>query len=298
MDSIEPKSNITKYLMDYHDGKIVMGLEIGLPRLDQHLRAKKGQLTIVNGLDNTGKTIWMLWYFLCLSVKHNVKWCIYSGENKAGQLVRQLIQFYTGAYIEDMELSQVFHYEQIISQWFTFVDNNKFYKSSDLFKIFTQTDCFGCLIDPYTGLDREYTHAGNYDFLNESRHFCNSTGKALYVNTHVVSEAARFKYPNGHEYEGYPYPPSKSQSEGGQPFANRTDDFITIHRLNGHPTRHFLTEIYVRKIKDTETGGKVNAIDDPILFDYNKGLGFTNGFQNILSGNVFTQDEDGFNTPF
>ena len=286
MDSLEPKSNITKYLTDYHDGKILEGYGVRQAKLDKHLRAKASQLTIINGLDNTGKTVWMLWYFLCLSVRHGLKWLIYSGENKSGQLVRQLIQFYTGKHLKNMELREVFHVEQIISQWFVFVDNKPFYKTTELFKIFQDNDCFGCLIDPYTGMNREYTHSANYDFLNESRAFCNSTGKSLYVNTHVVSEAARYTFPKGHEYEAYPYPPSKSQSEGGQPFGNRTDDFLTIHRLVGHPTRNYYTEVYVRKIKDTETGGKVNAIDDPMLFDFNRGLGFMIDGQNILNATV------------
>ena len=33
--------------------------------------------------------------------------------------------------------------------------------------------------------------------------------------------------------------------------------------------------LFVRKIKDTERGGCVSPIDDPILLDFNNGLGFT-----------------------
>ena len=131
---ITEQNEINRYLQDYHAGKISKGLDTGLPQLDECLRAKKGQLTIINGLDNVGKTIWILWYYLALSVKHNIKWTIYSGENKAGQLVRQLIQFYTGKYLNQMELSEVFKIELIIKQWFTFIDNSNFYKSKDLFK--------------------------------------------------------------------------------------------------------------------------------------------------------------------
>ena len=280
---ITNQNDINKYLQDYHAGKISKGLDTGLPILDEHIRAKKGQLTIINGLDNVGKTIWILWYFLTLSVKHNVKWTIFSGENMAGQLVRQLIQFYTGQYLNKMELSEVFRVELIISQWFTFVDNSKFYKSKELFEIIRDSDSFGGLIDPFTGLDRDYTHAANYDFLNESRNFCNSTGKSLYVNTHVVSLAARRVFAEGHEYAGYHTPPMKSESEGGQPFGNRTDDFITIHRLVGHPMRNYITEAHIRKIKDTETGGKVTPIDAPLDFNFNSGLGFTMNGQNILN---------------
>lgn len=283
-----------------------MGLDTGLAKLDEGIRFKSGQLTIVNGLDNTGKTVWILWYYLILSVKHNLKWCIYSGENKSGQLVRQLIQFYTGQRLQEMELKEVFRVEIIIQQWFTFVDNSNFYKSTELFKIFADGDYQGCLIDPFTGMNREYTHAANYDFLNESRNFCNQTGKSVYVNTHVVSEAARRVYPEGHEYSGYASPPSKSQSEGGQPFGNRADDFLTIHRLVGHPTRKFTTEVYIRKIKDTERGGSVSPIDDPLDFEFNSGLGFTMDGQNILNHTVkqdnalgvLTPNDDFEDTPF
>ena len=83
---IENKQNITDYLQSYHEGKIKKGLGIDLPELDEHARFKRGEFNIINGLDNVGKTVVILWWFLCLSSKHNLKWCIYSGENKSGQL--------------------------------------------------------------------------------------------------------------------------------------------------------------------------------------------------------------------
>ena len=188
---IEQQTKITEYLDNYHAGRIKAGLGIGVAALDNHIRFKAGQFVIINGLDNVGKTVVILWYFLALSVRHGLKWCIYSGENKAGQLVRQLIQFYTGKRLTDLTLREVYLYEEQILQWFTFVDNSSFYKSTELFEIFKQDKYDGCLIDPYTGLNRDFTHEGNYSFLNECRHFCNSTGISLYVNTHVVSSSSR-----------------------------------------------------------------------------------------------------------
>lgn len=287
------KTEILDYLKDYHDGKIQEGLDTGIVPLDVHIRFKHGQLNIINGLDNVGKTVWVIWYMLCLSVKHDLKWCIWSGENNPGQLTRQLIQFKSGIYVKDMKWEDIMRHEAEISKWFSFVPNNKFYKSKELFAEFLGSDCDGALIDPYTGLDRKYTHDANYDFLNEAREFSQVSGITLYVNTHVVSEAARRTYSDSHSLAGYPFPPSKSQSEGGQPFANRCDDFITIHRLLGHPLHHYTTHIYVRKIKDTETGGKVTDIEDPVAFDYNKGLGFTCGGHNVL--NNINNDDLGLN---
>lgn len=298
---LEDNKHITKYLEDYHAGKILSGLGVGINRLDIELRFKRGQSNFVNGLDNVGKTIFMLWYFLCLSVKHNLKWTIYSGENKSGQLVRQLIQFYTGKRLNQLTIKEVFRYQMEIEQWFTFVDNKNFYKSTDLFNIFSDIECDGCLIDPYTGLNREFTHAGNYEFLNECRAFANKTNKTIYTNTHVVSEAARKIYGEKHAFAGYPAAPSKSDSEGGQPFGNRADDFITIHRLLGHPTMKYKTLLYVRKVKDTETGGQVTDINEPLEFEFNSGLGFTYDGQNPLTNIIKNEMELGkleFNNNF
>lgn len=283
---LEDKQNITEYLQAYHNGDIKKGLGIGLNEIDDYAIFKYGEFNIINGLDNVGKTIVLLWWFLCLSKKHNLKWCIYSGENKSGQLMRQLIQFYTGTRLTDMKLAEVFRYEQELSQWFTFIDNTKFYKSKDLFKVFRDGKYDGVLIDPFTGLDREFTHAANYEFLNECRQFCNTSGVALYVNTHVVSAAARKIFPEGHEWAGYNYPPSKSDSEGGQPFGNRCDNFYTFHRLLGHPTMKFTSMWFTRKIKDTETGGSVNGIEEPVLLEFNNGLGFTLNGKNPLTMTV------------
>jgi hypothetical protein len=40
--------------------------------------------------------------------------------------------------------------------------------------------------------------------------------------------------------------------------------------------------VYSRKVKDTDTGGKVSPIDMPIAFNYNRGLGFTCGGYDAL----------------
>ena len=297
-----------KYLDDVINGRIKLGLGLGLPKFDNHYRFKQGEFTIINGLDNVGKTDWLLWYFCALSVIQGLKFCVWSGENKAGQLVKRLIQWKIGKYIHKADELDIYNAKAWVEEHFKFIDNTGFYKSEELFAMFESLDVNAVLIDPYTGMNRDYTHAANYDFLNESRKFVNQTKKSLFVNTHPNTEAARRIYGLEHEYYGYPMPPSRSQSEGGQPFANRPDNFITIHRLIGHPLMKFNTQVYIRKVKDTETGGEPNAIDDPIIFEYNKGLGFVSDginivnkvirpdlqFQPLIPNNDFDSNQDPF----
>lgn len=284
-------SDIKKYLEDYHAGKIKMGLGINIPTIDSHLRFKEAQFTMINGHDNVGKTVWILWYFLCLATIHNKKFIVYSAENKEGALMRTLIQFASGVYFKDLELGKVYDWYTRLSEHFEFVDTTKLYTSKNLLDIFAKSKADAALIDPYTGIDRDFTHASNYQFLNEARHFCNSVGMGLYVNTHPNTEAARSLHTKDScggddSLIGYPKPPLKSQSEGGQPFANRPDDFITIHRYVGHPIYNYETMIFTRKVKDTDTGGMVMPINEGVTFQYNKGLGFICDGINPLSKTI------------
>ena len=285
---IKSTDSIQEYLKNYHEGKIPEGLKIGIDASDEYIRYKKGEFTIVNGHDNVGKTVWLMWYFLVLSKKHGKKFTIWSGENPEGSLMRNLIQFSTGTQFKELSMKQIYATQAQLSEYFKFIDIKKFYSLSDLLKAFEDEGSECGLIDPFTGLNRRFSHADNYEFLNECRNYCNRTGQSIYVNTHPNTEAARsFHTKDSCNDEtsiiGYPKPPMKSQSEGGQPFANRPDGFLTIHRYTGHPDLQYITEVYVRKVKDMDTGGMVSPINSPVLFNWNKGLGFTCQGQNPLT---------------
>tara|TARA_R100000655_G_scaffold101765_1_gene147191 strand:- start:130 stop:987 length:858 start_codon:yes stop_codon:yes gene_type:complete len=277
------KDEQLEYLYAFKDGKIKRGLEIG-NELDNWYVHKRGTFTVVVGLDNVGKTNFLLWYFLCLSVKHKIKWCIWSGENSAGQLTRDLIQMYAQTKIADLTKSKIQEYNNEISKWFTFVSNKKMYNHKELLKIFKESNCNAGVIDPFTGLNhdrRVNQYERNYLICNDIREFCNTTKKAIYLMTHPMTEAARRVYPPNHEFSGYIQPPRKSDVEGGQVFANRCDSFLSIHRFINSPENWMTTQVRVEKIKDKETGG-TPTLTDCLSFDYNYGLGFTIGGINVL----------------
>jgi hypothetical protein len=270
-------------LLDYKHGKIKKGLGIDCP-LDDNLRFKPKQLNIILGHDNVGKTYFINWYFLTLAVKHNLKFCIWSGENQKGQILRDMIQMYVGQKFSEIDDKKILSTLTYLEQYFEFVPNDKLYKPNELLKIFKDSGCNAALIDPFTGLDREMSYSGNYEFLNEARQFVNETGITIYINTHPNSESGRSAnlYADGHEWKGHLKPPLKDHIEGGKAFTNRCDDMFVIHRLIKHDTMKYFTMINVEKIKDMDTGGKHTALNEPILCNFNGGLGFEIGGVNPL----------------
>lgn len=272
------KGDAIKYLIDYRNGKIKKGLGIDCI-LDDHLRFKRKQLNIILGHDNVGKTYWINWYFLTLAVKHQLRFCIWSGENQKGQILRDMIQMYVGQKFTEIDEQKIISTATYLEQYFEFLPNDKLYKPTELLKLFEESECDVALIDPFTGLDRQMTFEGNYTFLNEARQFVNRTGITIYINTHPNSESGRSGnlYPDHHEWKGSLKPPLKDHIEGGKAFTNRCDDMFVIHRLLKHETMKYMTMINVEKIKDTDTGGQLTRLNEPILCEYNNGLGFKVG---------------------
>ena len=263
-----------QYLLDVKDGKIKQGLGLDC-FLDEHLRFKPKQLNIILGHDNVGKTYWINWYFLTLALKHNLTFCIWSGENQKGQILRDMIQMYRGKPFKELSHSQISGDLAFLEQSFMFIDNAQLYKPADILKLFAESGADVGLIDPFTGLDREMSFAGNYEFMNQARQFVNQTGMTIYINTHPNTESGRTGnlYPDG-ELKGHLKAPLKDHIEGGKAFLNRCDDMIVIHRLIKHETLKYKTWVQVEKVKDMETGGKHTGIDEPVVCDFNKGIGF------------------------
>ncbi len=163
------------------------------------------------------KTYWVFWYFLVLALKHGLKFCIWSGENQKGQILRDLIQMYSGEPFKNLTINQIQSYSAYLEQFFYFVDNSKLYKPLDLLEIFSKSKCDVGLIDPFTGLDREMTYEGNYTFMNKAREFVNKTGMTIYINTHPNTESGRSAnlYTDG-DFKGHLKPPLKDHIEGGK----------------------------------------------------------------------------------
>mgnify|MGYP003133560977 FL=1 len=265
-----------QYLQNYKEGKIKPGIGIG-NNLDNYFRLKKGEITIILGHDNVGKTFWFVYYMLSQALINDKTFCIWSGENTSGQILRDMIQMYVGKPFKQIHLKTIQSAYNHLNQYFTFVDNKKLYTPQELFEIFDSVKCDVCFIDPFTGLNREISHNANYDFLNQSRVFCNQTKKSLFISSHPNSESGRAGnlYAENHEWAGHLKAPLKASIEGGKSFLNRTDNMITIHRLVAHQVMKFETMITVEKIKDKETGGQLTNLNEPLLFSYNNGLGFT-----------------------
>ena len=273
-----------EYLELLRQDKIPQGKGLGI-KLDDHIRFKEGTFNCILGHANVGKTYWLLWYLLCLSVKYNLKHLIYSSENTVNGIKRNLIELLMKQKVKRLTSNELKNAKEFIETHFDFIDISKAYELEEFMKEVQKLKRYDTLmIDPHNSFIKpQGINAHDYDYLmaTKLRLFAKKFQTSIYLCIHAATEALRKTHKEG-AYLGLPIPPNMSDAEGGGKWGNRADDFIVIHRYPAHETSWMYTEIHVKKVKETETGGMPTFSNNPVLFKLENGTYFTCESINVI----------------
>lgn len=274
-------------LNDVRSGKFKEGLSLGVPGIDEYLRFKPGNFNVILGHANVGKTTVVLYLMLLYTMKHGIRWLVFSSENESYSIIKKLIEFMEQQPINKIDQEVYKKQAAFIDSHFKFVDCEELFTFDKLLKLAENIkdawDYKGFLLDPYNSLikNREVlkgisSHEYDYEATSRMRMFCKNKGVSIWLNTHASTEALRKKHSKEDFYAGHPIPPMASDVEGGGKFVNRADDFLVIHRYIQHPQDWMQSHIHVRKVKDIDTGGRPTPMDEPIrLRSIKNNVGFT-----------------------
>lgn len=281
------EDDYSEYLEKWRNGTFEMGKSTGIPTLDKHFLFKEGNLVIMNGIDNVGKSS-VAWYLSMLAaVLHGWKSLIFSSENRIGGIVRKLIEFYWSEPIDAISEAKFKQGKDFVKQNFDIIKcADKLYNYQDILNMTVKASKRRTykmlLIDPYNSLKVDIpakSKQGVYDYHYEAASVLQMFGKqhdlSIYLNCHVGTVGARNK-----DKSGYTKAPQKEDTEMGVMFANKADEFITIHRVTQHETDWMYTEFHVRKVKETETGGRVTFFASPVDL---KMVNHYSGFETVPS---------------
>ena len=257
-----------RWIDDFAQGKIDLGLDTGDTSLDEYFRYKK-EFVIINGHSNVGKTTMALYMIANSVVRHDWKWIIYSSENRTASVKKTLMEFAMDKKAQDMNYHERKQSYKWVQDHFIIINNNQVYSYSDIIlfmeKIMRQQPVDGIFVDPYNSLRLDMKNSGigvhdyHYEAASEFLTFSTTHNVAVWLNMHAVTEAQRRKGD-----DGLPVAPFAEDTEGGGKFVNRCDCFLTIHRKVQAPDHSIkkLSELHVRKVRETETGGQPTPIDD------------------------------------
>lgn len=268
-------------LMIARQGQKFTGVTTGYEKLDQHFRFKNESFVILNGHDNVGKTFVMIHLAVCVNHLHGWKWILSCMENAESRIRQDIIQAKTGKHISKLTQDEFLSWYEWSLENFTILRIQEQMTADELLRAAQKVNqtfkAQGFFIDPYNALalpkskDKFFnSHEYHYEVTGRMRNWIKKNNCSMFLSTHAVTEALRLKHKDG-DYVGYPMPPQKADVEGGGKFSNRADDFITVHRYLNHPTQSNVTHLHIRKIKDTQTGGRPTIVDDPVVLKAIKG---------------------------
>ena len=258
-----------RWIDDYSQGNIEIGLDTGAPTLDEYFRYKK-EFVIINGHSNVGKTTMAFYLIANATIRHGWKWLIYSSENRTASVKMHLMQFAADRKVENMTYAQRKQAYKWVQEHFTLINNNGIYSYSDIIlfmeKVMRQQTLDAVFVDPYNSLRLDMSgssigvHDYHYEAASQFLTFSKANEVAVWLNMHAFTEAQRRKGD-----DGLPVAPYAEDTEGGGKFVNRSDCFLTLHRKVQSPdhTIRKMSELHVRKVREVETGGYPTPLEDP-----------------------------------
>lgn len=142
--------------------------------IDRHWTWKRGDLNLMHGLPNQGKSILMMQLMLLKSIHEGKKWGIFSPEqNPPIDFYKDLIHMYIGKSTEPYHKHRMSHAEfnkgmDFMSEHFYFLypkdDSPTPQYINDRFsELIIKHSIDGCVIDPFNQLDNDWASAGGRD---------------------------------------------------------------------------------------------------------------------------------------
>ena len=259
-----------EWIQAYSEGRIPIGLDTGSKKLDEHFRYKR-ELVVLNGHSNVGKTTVALYLMANASIRHGWKWLVYSAENKTSSVKMQLMQMYLDKKAGSMSYAERKVSFKWVQDHFHVINNDKVYSYLDILlfmeKVHHHHKIDAVFVDPYNSLrldlrssEMKNPHDYHYEAATAFLTFSNNHDVAVWLNMHAMTEAQRRK-----GNDGLPVAPYAEDTEGGGKFVNRADCFLTIHRKvqAEDPHTRMMSEVHVRKVRETETGGSPTPLEEP-----------------------------------
>jgi|TARA_R110002167_G_scaffold85734_2_gene232389 twinkle protein len=272
---VTSKQEVTDYCKGIYSNGYTKGLTTGIAPLDQHYTFRKGELTIMTGFANIGKTTTQLFLMIMASKLYGYRWLMYCPENEpVGDLMIDIAEMYCGntadkdygARMNQSEYLQAIEWAYNHFTVLTFDETPTVEDVLEAFEDYMQVEAFdGVSLDPLNDLkaaEKQSKYEYYYEALSNIRRFIKRHKVMFYLVVHPGTAANRRRNDDGSRPA-----PNMSDVEFGAMFGNRADNFIVFHR-NPQSENWNMTEIHIQKIKFQKLVGVPTPETRPIALFY------------------------------
>lgn len=272
---VTSKQEVVEYCKGIYKNGYTKGDSTGINPLDPHYTFRKGELTIMTGFANIGKTTTQLFLMIMASKLYGYRWLMYCPENEpVGDLMIDIAEMYCGK-TADKEFGDRVNQDQYLEaiNWaynhftvLTFEETPTVEDVLGAFEDYMQVEQYdGVSLDPLNDLrsaEKQSKYEYYYDALSNIRRFIKKHNIMFYLVVHPGTAANRKRNEDGTRPA-----PNMADVEFGAMFGNRADNFLVFHR-NPQSEKWNVTEIHVQKIKFQKLVGVPTPEIDPICLFY------------------------------
>ena len=269
------REEVVSYCKEIYSKGYTKGKHTGIDPLKPHYTFRKGELTIMTGFANIGKTTTQLFLMIMASKLYGYRWLMYCPENEpVGDLMIDIAEMYCGK-TADKDFSDRMNQDDYLMaiDWaykhFTVLTFDETPTVEDVLQSFSdmmQVEHYdGVSLDPLNDLkaaQKQSKYEYYYDALSNIRRFIKKFDIMFYLVVHPGTAANRRRNEDGTRPA-----PNMSDVEFGAMFGNRADNFLVFHR-NPQSDKWNVTEIHVQKIKFQKLVGVPTPEIDPINLFY------------------------------
>lgn len=266
--------------------------------MDEYFRWKKGDINLITGYGNHGKTFFWLQLMLTKSIYDGWKWAVFSPENyPANDFYDDLVQMYLGKFLDKSTEDEYINACDFINQhiFYVYPENEHDIESiHEKFRhLILKKGVDGVLVDPFNQLDKTQRPYERDD---------------QYLST-VLKDIKRFALLNAVSYNIIAHPKNPSYLDnkqlqvvdmydihGGSMWGNKVDQIISYYRPNFHIEKNDpCVEVYIQKLKRKRTGGKLGSFKLKLVWSTQR---YCDEYDNIFcdpqkAANIKYQKENG-----
>jgi hypothetical protein len=239
---------------------------IGVDEIDDRWKFKRGEMTVLTGIGNYGKSTFLKWYMITRAVMFDEKFGLFAPEdNPSHEFYHECTEILMGTQCTPSnanrpKLESFRQAYQFISDHFFFISPTKSAPSPEYIKerfleLIVKENISGCIIDPFNQMANDYNKFGGrsdkyLEFtLSDIHKFSRDNNVFLMIIAHPHK---MFKDQTGN----YPCPDVYELNDGSM-WSNKCDNIIVFHRteFQTKPDGNEC-EFHSKKIRRQRTVGK------------------------------------------
>jgi hypothetical protein len=270
------------------------------PQIDPIFKWKKGDITLMSGIGNHGKSSFTLQLMLIKSINNGDKWALFVPENMPAKLFyAELTEMLIGCSIEPENphrphISQIEQIQEWLSEHFIVVHPVQSkptpeYIKSKFLGLIMKYGVTGILFDPFNKLLRDYKSAGDRDDRFLESFLTDLSVFTKHHNIFCVIIAHPTKMTKGLEDKDYPCP-NVFNVAGGASWNNAMDNIVFFHRpFKISEPMNPICQFTSSKIRWKKIVGQEGTID--LMYNFKKRRFYIDN-TNPLEGNPFNFNTD------